>query len=263
MISSMFKPVETIKANLNSIPIRHGQTIYCTDSNEQFIDNIYGDRIRIGDIVTLATEEDREDILVPLYDKLYLVLENSKLYRYTGDEWICLTNTSSTTNVSLIRNTSTLNDKSPRVEINIKDFDKLNDTLIVHLNSVYLEEGIDYTIDLTSEYISPVDFDNWEADEENIAVFNFMVFKNVPCMNDMTDTINTHNEKVEKQVEGLKYENAMLLYTMMLNKINISFILTPDKLKSLYKNSLWSEAMFSKAISLGAITREDYLKLRR
>lgn len=254
---TMFKPIETLKSNLNSIPIKHGQTIFCTDSNEHYIDNVYGDRIKIGDVITLDTEEDREDIFVPLIDKLYLVLESSKLYRFDGDDWLCINNTS----ISLLRNTTILTENAPKVSINIPGFDKLKDTLLVHLNSVYLEEGIDYIIDTTSENILPVGFDNWHGDTIDTSVFNFMIFKNVPCVDNSSSREN-HNNMVEKEIQELRIENAMFLYTMMINNFDISHILTQNKLLNLYKNSLWTEDMFSKAIELGVISNEDYLKMK-
>ncbi len=259
MVTPMFKPIETIKSNLNSIPVKHGQVIICTDSNEHYIDNRYGDRVKIGDIITLATEEDRESIFVPLTDKLYLVLENSKLYRFDGDNWLCISNNNS---ISLIKSTSTLLENSPKVAINIPTFDKFKDTILVHLNSVYLEEGIDYTIDTTSENILPVGYDNWYADSNEKSIFNFIVFKNVPCTNDLSYNMDNHKYILEKEIEELRIENAMFLYTMMINNFDISHILTPDKLKNLYSKSLWTDEMFSKAIALNIISKESYLKLK-
>lgn len=56
-------------------------------------------------------------------------------------------------------------------------FDKSKDLLLVHKNSVYLEEEYDYTISSDSTTINAVDVEDWAADGDTPALFNFIVIK--------------------------------------------------------------------------------------
>ena len=255
---AMFKPIETIQSNLELIPVKAGQVIYCTDSRETFMDNNQGERVKMGDIITLETESDRESIFVPLLDKLYLVLETNKLYRFNGDEWICISNN---TKISLIKNSITLTANSTKAKIGIPGFDKTKDTIMVYVNSVYLDEGSDYTIDSTSENLLPVGSSTWYATSKEPAIFNFIVFKNIPLYNDSRTALENYNQSLEKDMMDIKRENALLLYTMVNNGMDMSTILTTNKLRYFYKHELWTESMFNKAIELGVLTQEEYQEL--
>lgn len=254
---AMFKPIETIQSNLELIPVTSGQIIYCTDSRETFMDNNQGERIRMGDIITLATESNREEIFVPLLDKIYLVLESNKLYRFDGEQWVCISNN---TKISLIKNSVTITEPTQKINIGIPKFDKNRDTIMVYINSVYLDEGSDYTIDSTSENLLPVGIDNWEGSVKEPSVFNFIVFKNIPLYDDSSEAGN-YNKKLENDMMEIKKENALLIFTMACNGMNISNILTLSKLKYFYKHGLWTKNMFDKIIELGIMTREQYSDL--
>ena len=65
------------------------------------------------------------------------------------------------------------------VDIGISTFNKDTDLLMVFLNSIYLEEGDDYTISPDSKKIVYAgDEAGWDGTDAS-QVFNFIVFKNV------------------------------------------------------------------------------------
>lgn len=71
---------ETVKSNINAIPITPGQFIYCSDTFDEFYDTSEGVRIQITSLVCLDKESDIP--LAPLPDKLYYVRETNALYKY-------------------------------------------------------------------------------------------------------------------------------------------------------------------------------------
>ncbi|MGL5752692.1 MAG: hypothetical protein ACRCXT_19295 [Paraclostridium sp.] len=76
----------------------------------------------------------------------------------------------------IIKKTHTLVESSNYVEIGVPGFDQDKDTLLVYMNSVYLEEGSDYTISIDSNHIINTEEDIWYGDVDDI-VFNFVILK--------------------------------------------------------------------------------------
>jgi hypothetical protein len=84
------KHIETIKSNISSIPINAGQIISCHDTGELFFDTIDGDRIQISDIIYINTEAQKNALLAPLSNKLYLIRETANVYIHDGENWYLL-----------------------------------------------------------------------------------------------------------------------------------------------------------------------------
>lgn len=252
----MFKPVEVIKSRLNSLPVKHGQYIVCTDSQESYIDT-NNERIKIGDIILLDTEDDRNDMLAPLIDKLYVVKNTNKLYRYNGSDWICLSNNNS---IFSQRRNYKITSNTPKVTLGIEGLDLNRDTVLVFLNSVFLEEGTDYRID--NNYLLPGNGESqWEATTTQPLHFNLVIIKNIP--GNIMSSQENNTEYLETRMTSISKENASLLYIMMINKIDLRSILTYDKFNDLYKNKLWTQEMFSKAIEMGVLKQSDYDKIQQ
>lgn len=253
---SKFKPIETISSRLSSIPVVHGQYIVCTDSKDNYFDSTDG-RVKIGDIILLDTEEDREGILAPLIDKLYVVKTTNKLYRHNGSEWLCLSNNNT---IYSQRKTYKITTNTAKITLGIPALDINKDTVLVFLNSVFLEEGVDYVID--NSYLSPAPGETqWEATTSAPLHFNLVIIKNIPDR--VSGGQDNNNEYLEGRVATISQENASLLYIMMTNKIDLRTILTYDKFSDLYKNKLWTQEMFSKAIEMGVLKQSDYDKIRQ
>lgn len=84
---ALLKTIEVIYSRLSEVPISHGQVIFCTDTNDIFLDSSDGSRVHMTDVIKLKTEEEREALFVPLIGKIYLVEETNKLYKHNGAEW--------------------------------------------------------------------------------------------------------------------------------------------------------------------------------
>ena len=84
---ALLRPIETIESRLSEIAIKQGQLIFCTDTNNIYLDNCDNCRVHMADIIKLKSESDREFIIAPLIGKIYLVEETNKFYKYNGSDW--------------------------------------------------------------------------------------------------------------------------------------------------------------------------------
>lgn len=82
-ITDVFAHIYTTENELNSVAVKNGQIILCTDSGKLYIDHV-STRIGISDIIQV--ENYNALPLAPL-DKLYLTRDNGKLYIYVNDRW--------------------------------------------------------------------------------------------------------------------------------------------------------------------------------
>lgn len=80
----------TTSNKLDSIPIDPGLIIFVSDTRTLYLDT-GGVRIPYTSIITLSTENQRENLVNPM-DGFYYVLETQVLWHYDGtDGWIVLT----------------------------------------------------------------------------------------------------------------------------------------------------------------------------
>lgn len=210
----IFKPIETVSSKIDTISIVPGQYIFCSDTNEVFIDSASGERTPVNK---------------PL---------------------------------SVKKSSTVINSNANSVEINIDGFDSKNDSLLVYLNSVYLTEDMDYVIDSENNTISPIE-GSWIAREDSPSVFNFVAFCNMqPTITSKTrisNTLSSYDGKdINTELLMLKHENALLFYTMMINNLNVSNVLTDNKILYFYINRLWTKQMVNEAIEYGLITKEQF-----
>lgn len=216
---SIFRPIETTSSMIDTIPIVHGQYIFCSDSGEVFIDTTKGQRIAVNKPMSVK------------------------------------------------KSTSTFTSSTDSVNINIEGFDSETDTLLVYLNSVYLDEGSDYMIDKETNTITNITDGEWISSESAPSIFNFIAFCNIPVNNAKTKQINiiddantqqNYNCEKDNEIILLKYDNALLIYTMMINNLNVSNILSEDKILYFYINKLWTKEMVYEAIDCGLIKKERF-----
>lgn len=85
-------PIQIRKFELNDIPIKENQIIYCVDTKEAYFDASSTKRIQIACTIQVDTERDRFEIVEPLKDKIYIVLESNSLYMYNSNAWVLITN---------------------------------------------------------------------------------------------------------------------------------------------------------------------------
>ena len=244
---ALLRHIETIQSRLSEIPVKAGQIIFCTDTNDIFMDNSENDRTHMTDIIKLKTEKDRESLFVPLVGKIYLVEETNVLYKYNGVDWetisidisinienvpysqlvpgtlqkkdqgyaprtlgsVVYLEDGKTVNqaiaelkqlsirpvITTLKNTVRIITDVNTVSIGIEGYNKSTDVLFVYVNSTYLEETQDYTIEGNS--IKMVGDGVWNGSVEP-RTFNFVVLKlSVP------EAITTFAEKiVEPKIES-------------------------------------------------------------
>ena len=80
------------KYELVDLPIKQDQLIYCTDTKEAYYDLDSEQRIQIGCTIQVDTERDRIQIVEPLQNKVYIVIESNKLYTFHSKNWHLVTN---------------------------------------------------------------------------------------------------------------------------------------------------------------------------
>lgn len=100
----MLKLYDITKADLNSKPFTAGAFYVCGDTGELFLDS-ERDNARIpiaSDILFLTTEANRLNLLAPVPNKIYCILESSKLYISDGVNWSCLSGGDSQKHISNI-----------------------------------------------------------------------------------------------------------------------------------------------------------------
>lgn len=258
---ALLRPIETIESRLSDIPIKSGQLIFCTDTNDIYMDNSENDRIHMTDIIKLKTEADRGSIIVPLIGKIYLVEDSNILYKYNGLEWetismdICIDieeipytqlipgtlqkkgqsyaprtigsvvymEDGKTLNETItelkklavrpvlttLRKTVKVTTDTNTVPINIDGFNKNTDTLLVYVNSTYIEEVEDYTI-VNNSSIKKVKGLWYGTQDETI--FNFVVVKLTNPQTLSVDNLKSNEIEVTELVKKIdKYESTIEL----------------------------------------------------
>lgn len=113
---------------------------------------------------------------------------------------------SGTSSLRFLKSNTTLSTNSNEVSIGISEYNKTRDLLLVYKNSVYIENGIDYTVSSDSLKIVATNSETWSSG----STFNFICLANVP-------------ELGEYSIDGKK---------LLANSVSI------DKLESSLQNSL-------------------------
>lgn len=245
----LFKPIETTKGRMSTISIKAGQYINCTDSKEIYMDTKDG-RIRLGDVIPLETEAERENMGIfgtAIQDKLYMVKESSRLYRYDGNNWILVSNNAV---VTIFKRNIRLTSSAPYVDITPIGFNPTKDSIMVYTNSVYLEEGEDYEI--TNNKMYPINSSTWECTPPEPIIFNFVLFKNAPS--DGATIYQTRIDKDNTEISRLKSDNSMLSYIMMCSGMDMSQFLNYDKISLYFVEGLWDEKMVTDSIKHNVLT---------
>ena len=76
----------------NGKTFRSESLYFCSDTGKIFLDSkLTGARVEIGcDLKILAKETDRTNLLAPIPEKIYCILESGRMYIYTNSTWIAL-----------------------------------------------------------------------------------------------------------------------------------------------------------------------------
>lgn len=82
--------VSVYSSELNSIPIKNGQTIYTKDTFNIYQD-VDGVRTKSSDMIVLDTEQELNDLLAPIEKKIYITMDTEKMWMFVGGVKYCLT----------------------------------------------------------------------------------------------------------------------------------------------------------------------------
>lgn len=91
----MIKHYDLTESDVNAKPYEAEALYYCTDSKNIYFDSpTEGIRIKMSsDTIILPTEAQRKNMLAPIADKIYIVLDSACMYIYSGGKWIALNQT--------------------------------------------------------------------------------------------------------------------------------------------------------------------------
>ena len=88
-VKSILSVIGTVKSRLPDLAIKNGQLIFVQDSPTIALD-FNGKRTFYNEIITISTEEQRQNILVPISGSYYFVVESAVLWTYQT-QWIQIT----------------------------------------------------------------------------------------------------------------------------------------------------------------------------
>ena len=114
----MIKHYDLTESDVSAKPYEAEALYYCTDSKNIYFDSpTEGERIKMSsDTIIIGTEAEREKILAPIADKIYVVLDSGTLYIYSSTNgWINLGgNTFEISDVLVSGGTKTITDSRVR-----------------------------------------------------------------------------------------------------------------------------------------------------
>lgn len=80
----MITYVETKKDVMYDVLVKPGQIVHATDTNETFFDTEEESRIILNNVIYLEKESEKESVDKPLTNRVYIVRESAKAYKYDG-----------------------------------------------------------------------------------------------------------------------------------------------------------------------------------
>lgn len=91
----MIKHYDLTESDVSAKPYESEALYYCTDSKNIYFDSpTEGRRIKMSsDTIILSTETERKNMLAPISDKIYIVLNSACMYIYSGGKWVALNQT--------------------------------------------------------------------------------------------------------------------------------------------------------------------------
>jgi hypothetical protein len=88
-VKSILSVIGTVKSRLPDLAIKNGQLIFVQDSPTIALD-FNGKRTFYNEIITISTEEQRQNMLAPISGSYYFVVESAVLWTYQT-QWIQIT----------------------------------------------------------------------------------------------------------------------------------------------------------------------------
>ena len=86
MAQKLLKLAETVESQLPSVPLTDGQLVFVKDTRQLKWD-VDSQRLDITNTIFLETDAEREELLTPLDNKIYVIKETQRQWFWTGTEW--------------------------------------------------------------------------------------------------------------------------------------------------------------------------------
>ncbi len=83
----MIKPISLYAYDVSSVEITEDQLLYCIDTQEAYYDISTMNRVQIGCTIQLDNEYDLKTLTYIQHDKVYIVKETNRLYRYINNSF--------------------------------------------------------------------------------------------------------------------------------------------------------------------------------
>ena len=86
------KNYQITEAELTDKDFEAGSVYYCIDTKRVYMDPIDGNEriLTSGDPIMISTENERQNLLSPIPNKLYIVLDSAMSYIYNNGTWISI-----------------------------------------------------------------------------------------------------------------------------------------------------------------------------
>ena len=78
-------------SEVKNLPIEKGTMILAKDTGNMYADTIDGDRVPISRQTAFVTEAQRQAMLAPEEEILYITIDDFKIWIYFNNNWSCLT----------------------------------------------------------------------------------------------------------------------------------------------------------------------------
>jgi len=141
----LIKYYDLTENDVSAKPYESEALYYCVDSKNIYFDSpTQGERIKMSsDTIIIATEDEKDRILAPITDKLYVVLDSGTLYIYSGTNgWINLSgNRFELNNILVINGTKIISDSRIRGSSNAEFIPDLSVLDLVESCSVNCTNG--------------------------------------------------------------------------------------------------------------------------
>ena len=212
-------PIEARTARLNDIPAESGNLIFDIESKSIFYDNNENQRIKLVDVITFATDDDRLNCTDPVENKVYIVLSVGTIYTYYNRQWVSLTSKTQVVYTTFFVSSSGYSGNSGLSQF--EPLDSIASVISKYTNTntyiIYLLQGT-YDGDINISNYNTVHLiaasGNTVILNGNITLSNVLDFhmENVQCksINASKSFVTLSNIQIDDVETGIKADNSLV-----------------------------------------------------
>lgn len=204
------KYFDIYESELESAPFNPGAVYFCSDTKNMYYDRPEtNERVKMGDVIILETDEERELMLAPIPFKLYYIKENCKFYMNDGTNWVAIGSSDFTIHVSGNDVNSLTADKEYNSILSAYN-SGLSIRMIFNGLNLYLNEFVNncFVFNTTT---STEDVKYMLIIKITIDISNTITYKEVSGDNDTVSTIIDEVLYVRSKQHSSSIENGMLV----------------------------------------------------